>query len=148
MTEQADAKTAALNLFERYSNYLLVTTVVAAGWIASNGVTFTSFVMKSAALWSLGVSIVFGIFTLALLPLIAEQARDEESIFMVPVKFTLFGIRCTLYLPQTCRPQHALFILGIIFYCIGNARFSWIGIVFGSIAIVYGLFSMPRRSRR
>lgn len=110
MTEQADAKTAALNLFERYSNYLLVTTVVAAGWIASNGVTFTSFVMKSAALWSLGVSIVFGIFTLALLPLIAEQARDEESIFMVPVKFTLFGIRCTIFapdVPSSTRPVYS-----------------------------------------
>jgi hypothetical protein len=88
MTEHPDAKIDALNLFEKYSNYLLVTTVAAAGWIASTGVAFTSVALKSAALWSLGVSIIFGIFTLALLPLIREQAGDGQSIFMVPAKFT------------------------------------------------------------
>ena len=148
MTEQADAKMDALNLFEKYSNSLLVTTVAAAGWISSNGVTFASATLKSAALWSLGVSIIFGIFTLALVPLVAEQVGDEQSIFMVRAKFMLLGISWSLYLPQACRPQHIMFILGIIFYCIGAARFSWIGIAFVPLAIVYGLLSMPRRLYR
>jgi hypothetical protein len=148
MAEQVDAKLDALNLFEKWSNYLLVTTVAAAGWIASNGVTFASAALKSAALWSLGVSVIFGIFTLALVPLIAEQAKGGQSIYKVPVEFMLLGTRWTLYLTQACRPQHALFILGIIFYCIGTARFSWVGIVFGCLAIVYGVLSAPRRSLR
>lgn len=112
MTEQVDTKLDALNLFEKWSNYLLVTTVAAAGWIASNGVTFASTALKSAALWPLGVSVIFGIFTLVLVPLIAEQVKGGQSIYKVPVKFILLGTRWTLYLTQACRPQHALFILG------------------------------------
>ncbi len=60
-----DPKTLALQTFERWSNYLLVTTVAATGWIASKNLEISP-TMKNASLWCFGVSIVFGILTLAL----------------------------------------------------------------------------------
>ncbi len=120
-TAEADPKTDALKSFERWSNYLLVTTVAAAGWVSSQSVSFEPEVLKSVTLGCFGVAIIFGIFTLALVPLIAQtMTKSDSSIHKVNVHFFLFGRDWYVYLTQACRPQHASFIVGIAFYCIGT----------------------------
>jgi hypothetical protein len=85
-------------------------------------VTFSNDLIQSLALLCLGISIVFGIFTLALIPLLAEQIGTELSIYRVPVKFHAVNITMTMYLTQVCRPQHVTFIAGISLYCIGVSK--------------------------
>jgi hypothetical protein len=147
ITQQGDPAATSLGAFEKWSNYLLVTTVAAVGWVGSSGVTFKSPLIKSATLWAFGVSIVFGIFTLALIPLIAEQSEGGRSIYKTPARFSLLGVRVTMYLTQACRPQHVLFILGILLYCLGTAATGlWLGVAFGGAAVILGVISTPRFS--
>jgi hypothetical protein len=115
-----DPRIEALKSFKDWSNYLLVTTVAAIGWIARTETAPS--LIPALAIWSLGISAVFGIFSLALVPLISEQmeqAVDRTSIFAVPVRFYAGGSTLrTMYLTQACRPQHLSFILGILLYCV------------------------------
>ncbi|WP_204014816.1 hypothetical protein [Virgisporangium aurantiacum] len=144
-----DGRVAALESFKDWSNYLLVTTVAAAGWIASDNVTFWSTPLKSAALWSLGVSIVFGILALALVPLVAQQMQDsDQSIYHVRVCFKIFTRQCHAYLTQACRPQHVTFIVGIAFFCLGTVQWPWLGLLIGAIAAAFGWFSKPTKTER
>jgi hypothetical protein len=125
----------ALEAFDRWSNYLLVTTVAAVGWISSDNVRFHSDTLRDLSLWSLGVSVVFGILALALVPLVAEQAESERSIFRVKARFSFAGIALHGYLTQACRPQHAFFILGIVFYCAGTTADLWLALAIGAAAL-------------
>lgn len=135
----------ALEAFSRWSNYLLVTTVAAVGWISSGVIKFHTEFARSLSLWCLGGSVVFGIFTLALVPLIAEQARGPGgSIYKTKVHFKAFNFTCHAYLTQACRPQHALFIVGIVSYCWGVTDTPWLAVVVAAAALIYGLFSRPR----
>ena len=110
----------ALEAFSKWSNYLLVTTVAAVGWISSGHIKFRNDFFQSLSLWCFGVSVIFGIFTLALVPLISEQAQKHDtSIYSVKARFSIFRIPCHAYLTQACRPQHLLFIAGILVYCWG-----------------------------
>jgi hypothetical protein len=91
------------------------------------------------------VSVIFGIFALALVPLISEQARKNDiSIFSVKVRFEVFRIPCHVYLTQACRPQHVLFIVGVIVYCWGVTGIPWLAAAVGAIALGYGFFSRRR----
>jgi hypothetical protein len=136
---------AALEAFSAWSNYLLVTTVAAVGWISSGHVKFRSDFFQSLSLWCLGVSVIFGIFTLALVPLISEQARkNDASIYSVKARFSIFGFQRGAYLTQACRPQHVLFIAGIIVYCWGVTGIPWLAFVVGVVACIYGFFSRRR----
>jgi hypothetical protein len=118
----------ALEFFKDWSNYLLVTTVAAMGWIAKDGSMAPGW-LRSLSIWSLAFSAVFGIFTLALIPLIAEERKKDESIYDIAPKFKLFGIdfprrvfkRPFVKLTSVCRPQHILFIFGILLYAAGAA---------------------------
>lgn len=132
----------ALEAFSKWSNYLLVTTVAAVGWISSGHIKFRNDFLQSLSLWCLGVSVVFGIFTLALVPLISEQAqKNDTSIYSVKAKFSIFRIPCHAYLTQACRPQHVLFIAGIIVYCWGVTGIPWLAGAVGVAALSYGFFS-------
>jgi hypothetical protein len=146
---EADPKTDALESFERWSNYLLVTTVAAAGWVASDGVTFEPEIFQSVTLGCFGVAIIFGIFTLALVPLIAEtMMKSDSSIYRVKVRFSLFTFDWYVYLTQACRPQHASFIAGIAFYCIGTVDDWWPAVAVLIAALLYGWLSQPGPWRR
>lgn len=134
-------RAVALAAFEKWSNYLLVTTVAAAGWVVSSNVVFTSGNLKSAALWCFGISIVFGIFTLALVPLVAQDTSSEPSIYRVEVEYHLFGKSFPAHLTQACRPQHVTFIGGVLLYCLGTAENLIIGAVILVFALVYGFLS-------
>ena len=132
----------ALEAFSKWSNYLLVTTVAAVGWISSGHIKFHNEFSQSLSLWCLGVSVIFGIFTLALVPLISEQAqKNDTSIYSVRVRFSVFRIPCHAYLTQACRPQHVLFIAGIIAYCWGVTGIPWLAGAVGAVALGYGFFS-------
>jgi len=67
--------------------------------------------------------VVFGIFTLALIPLLAQELTgDDDSIYAVPIPFKLFRQSSQLYLTQVCRPQHLSFIAGIVLFCAGTTK--------------------------
>jgi hypothetical protein len=144
-----DKNVRALTAFGLWSNYLLVTTVAAVGWISSKSVTFTSPWMQSTALWCLSTSAIFGILALAIVPLVSEQMRpQDESIFVVQAAFSILGLSYRAYLTQACRPQHILFMLGIVFYAWGTTKGEWIGIPIAVAAVVYSLFSVPHDAPR
>lgn len=143
----SDQRLKALEWFKDWSNYLLVTSVAALGWIASeNGGTWAQPALKSFAVWCLGLSIVFGIFTLALIPLVTQQLEEHRSIYSVPASFSVLGIQCHAYIPQACRPQHVLFICGVLGYCMGKGPGLSIGtaIFVMAAAAIIGLMSRPK----
>jgi hypothetical protein len=107
-----------IDYFKDWSNYLLVTTVAALGWVTTKEAVISS--ISLPRVWLLCVlcltlSVVFGIFTLALIPLVAEQRAAEESFYYVDAEFNLLG-RCHARLKWVCFPQHVLFILGVLLY--------------------------------
>src|SRR4051812_32092286 len=161
--EDVDPRRDSLQSFERWSNYMLVTTVAAVAWVASSKPDPSDDVattLWSAAVWCLGISIVFGIFTLALVPLVAhamgKDPKNEDSIYHIKVTFELFQLPIRAFLTQACRPQHALFIAGVILYCIWNAEHVWPAVIIPAMAGLYGVLSRPwcwvvwpwRRNRR
>jgi len=69
---------SALSSFKDWSNYLLVTTVAALGWVATSHEP--GGILRALIIGFLGSSIVFGIFTLALIPLVTEGIGDHEFV--------------------------------------------------------------------
>jgi hypothetical protein len=146
----SDSRTSsdALTAFKDWSNYLLVTTVAAVGWLGSANVDFAHDQLEAPTLWFLGASAVFGIFTLALIPLLSQQLPDDgTSIYNVGIKFRLLKLEMRVYLTQACRPQHLSFVAGIVLFCVGTTRDpSWqvaAGIVGG--LLVLAVLSAPQR---
>jgi len=112
----------ALDGFKDWSNYLLVTTVAAMGWTATQECNFRVSWMRSRAILSFAASIVFAILTLALIPHVAEDIKETTegvapSIYYVYWRDRGFHWRLT-YL---CLPQHLLFLLGILLYAAGTS---------------------------
>jgi hypothetical protein len=130
----------ALEHFKDWSNYLLVTTVAALGWVASGKAGISDPCLRSLCLVSFGGSAVFGMLTLALIPLIAEQyhpgkqATDRKgvlrfenkqpvlmnSFYDVFAKFNVFNWKWACKVKYVCFFQHTLFILGIVYFVIGT----------------------------
>ena len=112
-----DDRQTALGHFKDWSNYLLVSTVAAIGWIAQSKIGHRD--VLELSVWCFGLSLIFGILTLALIPLIAEQLRDQDkSIYQVQARFSFLRRPREAYLTQACRPQHLLFMIGVIVYAI------------------------------
>jgi hypothetical protein len=131
--EKVKSLTDALTAFKDWSNYLLITTVAALGWLGSENSP-----KGWASVISIGLlclSVIFGIFTLALIPIIREQIPEhvkehskdvkDVSFYDIKPKFRFFPFlkedpRSREYLnaKAVCWPQHILFILGIIFYAV------------------------------
>jgi len=110
-----DQLTTALKFFKDWTNYLLVTTVAALGWAAEG--THIGGTPRVLCVWFLAVSIAFGIFTLALIPLVQEQRTVyDRSNYDVRAKFWGGSLR----LIYVCFPQHVLFIAGIITYALAK----------------------------
>src|SRR5713101_5818541 len=126
----------ALESFKDWSNYLLVTTVAALGWLSNEA---RSDWLIWLATGCFAVSTVFAIFTLALIPEIAENITDAEdgSIYETagtpPVILRRVIQRVTWLnewwlrepklrwlrepkLRHFCLIQHFLFIVGIVLY--------------------------------
>ena len=64
--DRLDQKLKALDAFKDWSNYLLVTTVAELGWTSTKKDLFYLPSLKSLAIGSFALSIVFAILTLAL----------------------------------------------------------------------------------
>jgi hypothetical protein len=117
-------ETESLEHFKDWSNYLLVTTVAALGWVATKDLGLRPTYLRTLCILFFGLSVVFAIFTLALLPLIAEQIQGlppSTSMYRVAVKSDLLeqlGME-SIFLRNVCFPQHAYFLIGIVLYAFG-----------------------------
>jgi hypothetical protein len=113
---------ASLGFFKDWTNYLLVTTVAALGWIATKPLILDGIALK----WTIGflsLSIVFAILTLALVPLVGERLTAGTSLYDVKAKFTvlwLWGPEGEAKLKWVCWPQHVFFLAGIITFSVGS----------------------------
>ncbi len=117
MNGPADAQTKALEFVSQGASYTLVATMALLAWVAS-GVSFTSEDLRLGALACLTVSVVFGVGTLALVPLVQEARKPGQSNFDVDARFSLLGRR-SLRLKWVLLPQYALLLLGVLFYVLG-----------------------------
>jgi hypothetical protein len=117
MTMPADPQTKALEFVHRTSLFTLIGTIALLAWVAS-GVEFSSDALRFAAMGCLTLSVVFGVGTLALIPLVQEARRAGQSNFDVAPAFGLFGKR-SARLRALMLPQYALLLAGIILYVIG-----------------------------
>jgi hypothetical protein len=109
----------ALDYFKDWSNYLLVTTVAAIGWVGRANIMWCSPWPRLLCVSSLTLSVWFGIFTLALVPLVAEQRTPSQSIYHVEAEFNLLGTR-RRKLKSVCFWQHVLFLFGVLMYAAGT----------------------------
>jgi len=114
----------ALGDFKDWSNYLLVTTVAALGWVAAHPTILPKWPFRLAILF-FGISIIFAIFTLALIPIIGENITPgTDSIYTVSATFKICWFGGSDYtiptLKLVCWPQHVLFLFGITVFCVGS----------------------------
>ncbi len=121
--EHIDHLLKAVEYFNNSNNYLIMISVVALGWVVEHpGGVHES--LKNAVVLCMGLSTVFGLFTMGLLPLVAETLTGTtESIYDVKGQFRTFvlgGREHSLPLKAVCWPQQVLFIMGIMLYAIGH----------------------------
>jgi hypothetical protein len=115
--QPADAPTNALEFVKDTGIYTLLATIALLAWVAS-GVEFSNDALRLTAMASLTLSVLFGITTLALIPLVQEARRPGQSNFDVDARFDLMG-------PRTCRlksvafPQQAFLLIGVVLYVVG-----------------------------
>ena len=119
-----DQALEALKSFKDWSNYLLVTSVAALGWVATRNADLPewAFVMTVALLAG---SVVFAIFTLAFIPLAAEKTDAAHSFYSAKPEFRpipLLPKVNTLTIKWVCWPQHVLFIFGIVTFAVGSIQ--------------------------
>ena len=116
----------ALEFFKDWSNFLLVTTVAALGWVATKDRPHIS---VPALRWTIGLlatSVIFAIFTLALIPIVAQGiSKTTVSFYDVSARFTLlwlWGPELEFKLKYVCWLQHVLFLAGIVVFSIATIR--------------------------
>lgn len=117
MNTPLDAQTKALEFVHQASLFTLIITIALLAWVAS-GVEFSSDGLRFGAMGCLTLSVVSGVGTLAVIPLVAEARRPGQSNFDVAPAFQLFGRR-TVRLKATMLPQYALLLGGVILYVVG-----------------------------
>ena len=114
---------SALGFFKDWTNYLLVTTVAALGWVAAKPLLLAP-VALSWTIVFFCLSIIFAIFTLALIPIVGEGVTATTvSIYKVSAKFKLlwlWGPELAFKLKWVCWPQHIFFMAGIIIFSVGS----------------------------
>jgi hypothetical protein len=115
---------ASLGYFKDWTNYLLVTSVAALGWVAKGDALVVGWELTCTIAF-LCISIIFAIFTLALVPLVGEQLRDGASIYSTRVAFRLFwlwGPEVSAVLKSFCWPQHVFFLAAVVVFSAGSSR--------------------------
>jgi hypothetical protein len=110
---------ASLGAFKDWSNYLLVTTVAAAGWLGKTEVELSA---NRFELWCLALSACFGIFTLALIPIITSLIREidgetKTTFYDITADFELLGGR-GMKIKWVCFWQHFLFLIGVLAFAV------------------------------
>ena len=117
MNVPPDPQSKALEFVNQTSTFVLIATIALLAWVAS-GVEFSSDGLRFGAMACLTLSIVFGVGTLTLIPLVHEARRPGQSNFDVTPAFALLGKR-SARLRTVMLPQYALLLAGIILYVIG-----------------------------
>jgi hypothetical protein len=110
----SDAQTKALEFVAHGCIFTLIATIALLAWVAS-GVSFDNEIPRVGAMLCLTLSVIYGIASLALIPLVQEARRPGQSNFEVDARYFLFGRR-TLRLKSVLMPQYVLLLLGIGFY--------------------------------
>ena len=113
----SDPQTKALEFVASASTYVLIATVALLAWVAS-GVEFTSEGLRVSSMACLTLSVIFGVATLSLVPLIQEARRPGQSNFDTEARFLMFGRRGTR-LKSVLLPQYVLLLLGVVLYVVG-----------------------------
>ena len=120
----------SLGYFKDWTNYLLITTVAALGWVAKTDVSLGPLSRRLTIVFFC-FSIIFAILTLALIPIVGESIDpNTKSFYGVPATFDLlpswwpfqweWGRNNTAWLKWACWPQHVLFLLGILTFSFGS----------------------------
>jgi hypothetical protein len=112
-----DAQTKALEFVSTASSYALLATMALLAWVSS-GVEFQSEGLRLTSMACLTLSVVFGVGTLVLIPLVQEARRPGQSNFDVDARFWLVGRR-SARLKTTMMPQYLLLIAGVVLYVAG-----------------------------
>jgi hypothetical protein len=112
-----DAQTKALEFVSSAASYTLLANIALLAWVAS-GVEFSNETLRLIAMGCLTLSVVFGVGTLALVPLVQEGRRPGQSNFDVDAQFNLFGRR-GMRLKTMLLPQYLLLALGVVAYIAG-----------------------------
>jgi hypothetical protein len=112
-----DAKTKALEFVNQGSSYALLASMALLAWVAS-GVEFSNEDLRLVAMACLTISIIFGIGTLTLIPLVQEARKPGQSNFDVEARFSLLGRR-SLRLKSVMLPQYLLLLTGLVLYVFG-----------------------------
>ena len=121
--EHIDHLLKAVEYFNNSNNYLIMISVVALAWVVEHpGAVQEN--LKNGIVLCMGLSTVFGLFTMGLLPLVADTLTGTtESIYDVKGQFRTFvlgGRSHSLPLKAVCWPQQVLFITGVLLYAIGH----------------------------
>ncbi len=112
-----DTQTKALEFVSTASSYALLATIALLAWVSS-GVDFANEGLRLTSMTCLTLSVVFGVGTLMLIPLVQELRRPGQSNFDVEARFSLFGRR-TARLKVVMMPQYVLLVVGVILYVVG-----------------------------
>jgi hypothetical protein len=117
----------ALELFSTWSNTLLVVTVAGIGWVIWTREKFSRLILLRISLVCLAMSALFAIFTLALVPQVAELLTpNTASIYTVEPRFCLlFGeLLCMggVRFSYVVWPQHVLFLAGVGLFIWGTVE--------------------------
>jgi hypothetical protein len=126
MDAQVTQLLAGLGFFKDWTNYLLVTTVAALGWVATKPVLVVSPQLLKGTIACFCLSIIAAIFTLALIPIVSELCRSgTKSIYDVVAPFQpipMVELTLEFKLKWVCWPQHVFFLAGIILFSLGSYR--------------------------
>lgn len=121
VNSDAKQRTVALGFFKDWTNYLLVSSIAALGWVAKDN-TVTG-LWADVTIGVLAISILFAILTLSLIPIISERIidQDKRSFYIIPAEFqTVLGRKTKrITIKWFCFPQHLFFLVGVITYAIG-----------------------------
>lgn len=117
MNTPADAQTKALEFVHQAGFGTLIATIALLAWVAS-GVEFSSDALRFGAMGCLTLSVLCGVATLALIPLVQEARRPGQSNFDVAPAFVLFGKR-SARLKAVMLPQYTLLLAGVVLYVVG-----------------------------
>ena len=112
-----DAQTKALEFVSTASSYALLATIALLAWVSS-GVEFQSEGLRLTSMACLTLSVVFGVGTLVLIPLVQEARRPGQSNFDVDARFLMFGQR-SARLKGAMLPQYAFLVAGLVLYIAG-----------------------------
>jgi hypothetical protein len=112
-----DVHAKALEFVHQGCIFILVVTVALLAWVSS-GVDFANEIPRFGAMFCLTLSVVYGVASLALIPLVQEARRPGQSNFEADARYSLFGRR-SLRLKSVLLPQYVLLVVGVIFYIAG-----------------------------